>query len=109
MLSPRCAWPPEAKPFVQRMRCHAACCTSLCIAVRSIGNIGPLLSKEYPSCWKKYKTCSKTLTQARLTACPAVLARPCQGTGSLQAARSGPLMLSSFLLSASRCSGLSLS
>jgi MFS family permease len=29
----------------------------------SIGNIGPLLQKEYPSCWKKYKTCSKTLTQ----------------------------------------------
>ena len=36
------------------------------LTARSIGNIGPLLSKEYPSCWKKYKTCSKTLTQARL-------------------------------------------
>ena len=36
---------------------------TVCSGCCSIGNIGPLLSKEYPSCWKKYKTCSKRLTQ----------------------------------------------
>lgn len=29
----------------------------------SIGNIKPLLKAEYPSCYKDFKTCGKTLTQ----------------------------------------------
>lgn len=30
----------------------------------SIGNIRPLITAEYPFCWKYYETCDKTLTQA---------------------------------------------
>ena len=30
----------------------------------SIGNIRPLITAEYPECWKTYTQCSKTLTQA---------------------------------------------
>ena len=30
----------------------------------SIGNIRPLITAEYPECWKTYEQCSKTLTQA---------------------------------------------
>ena len=30
----------------------------------SIGNIRPLITAEYPECWKTYAQCSKTLTQA---------------------------------------------
>ncbi len=30
----------------------------------SIGNIRPLITVEYPECWKLYTVCSKTLTQA---------------------------------------------
>jgi hypothetical protein len=29
----------------------------------SIGNIKPLLKAEYPSCYKTFTTCGKTLTQ----------------------------------------------
>ena len=35
----------------------------------SIGNITPLLDKEYPNCWKKYTSCAKTLTEARCARC----------------------------------------
>lgn len=30
----------------------------------SIGNIRPLITAEYPECYKTYAQCSKTLTQA---------------------------------------------
>ena len=36
---------------------------------RSIGNISPLLEKEYPNCWKKYTSCGKTLTEVRCLCC----------------------------------------
>jgi len=30
----------------------------------SIGNIRPIITAEYPNCWKNYSECTKTLTQA---------------------------------------------
>ncbi len=33
----------------------------------SIGNIKPLLKAEYPSCYKTFKTCGKTMTQVSRT------------------------------------------
>ncbi|CAL8468731.1 g8271 [Coccomyxa elongata] len=30
----------------------------------SIGNVRPIITAEYPNCWKTYKECGKTLTQA---------------------------------------------
>jgi len=30
----------------------------------SIGNIKPLFSAVFPTCWKTFKTCNKTWTQA---------------------------------------------
>ena len=30
----------------------------------SIGNIRPLITAEYPECWKTYEQCDKILTQA---------------------------------------------
>ena len=30
----------------------------------SIGNIRPIITAEYPQCWKNYSECTKTLTQA---------------------------------------------